>query len=359
LLGFPVLPKHRFPRQGTAEEWAAFEKAPVGSGPYRLSRRTDEVIELVANPNYRHAGLPVIRQIALHHLEPGEAARQLFERKLQLVHSLPAKQVEEVLARGGRVERLVSPSVWFLGVNYRRQPLQNQDLRLAVAHAINRGAILDACFRPANGPNDHQVLTGPFPHDSWAYNADVPAFDPLTAKPLADEAQRKLGTLAPLRLVVRASEPGAVPACELMRQHCETAGVPLTVVPLPADRFFFQVGVQHDFELVYWRHDFTNDAFWLGPLLDADPRSRASGGANFMGYVPDASVAEFERDLLLHKRFNDIQAISRKLHAHLARTATIIPLWQLDTYVAVGDSLAGVKLTPLGLFDDIEHWRRK
>lgn len=359
LIDFPVLPKHRFPQQGTEEEWAAFEKDPVGTGPYRLGHRTDDTLELLANNNYRRSGLPVIRQIMLHRFDPADAVPQFFEGKVQLVYGLPPQQVNEVRARGGRVEKLVSPSVCFLGVNYRHAALKDQDLRLAVANAIDRAKILDECFRPSNSAGDHQPLTGPFPRNCWAYNADVPAFDPASAKPLADEARRKLGRLPPLKLVVRTSEPGAAAACERIRQQCQAAGVDLALVPLAADQFFFQVTVQHDFDLVYWRHDFPDDSYWLGPLLDSDPRARSPGGANFMGYVPDSSVAEFERDLLLHKRFADIRSITHKLHAHLARTATLIPLWQLDTYVAVSDSLAGAKLTPLGLFDGIENWRRK
>jgi len=41
------------------------------------------------------------------------------------------------------------------------------------------------------------------------------------------------------------------------------------------------------------------------------------------------------------------------------RNACVIPLWQLDRYVAVHKSVENVKLDPEYLYDDIENWRIK
>jgi len=45
-----------------------------------------------------------------------------------------------------------------------------------------------------------------------------------------------------------------------------------------------------------------------------------------------------------------------KIHDHVARTAAIIPLWQLDVYVAIDDSLQGIALDPNVLFGDVRQW---
>ncbi|HVA48393.1 MAG TPA: ABC transporter substrate-binding protein [Pirellulales bacterium] len=354
---FAILPKHRFPQGGTQQEWQAFDEQPLGSGPYRRAEHNDQMVRFVAGSDV--PARPAIREITFHVLSPDEAVLQLYEKRLQLVADLPAALVKQVKERGGRVVTLHPPSVWFLAPNFRHPAMQSQDLRLALAHAIDRKAILDAVFRPSGGESDHAELTGPFPHDCWAYDADVPAFDGQQASPLADEAKRKLGNLPPLKLVYRASEPGAEQACRQMAAQVGKVGIELELTGLSAAEFFPRVLDLHDFDLVYWRHDFSDQTFWLGGLLDPDPRSQARGGPNFLGYTPDASVNEFFRDLALHKRFVDLQRTMHKFHAHVARTAIVIPLWQLDTYLAIDDALAGVELSPLTLFGDVANWRFK
>jgi hypothetical protein len=75
-----------------------------------------------------------------------------------------------------------------------------------------------------------------------------------------------------------------------------------------------------------------------------------------MGAVPDAPLAGFFRELALHKRYADVRALMHKIHDHVSRTAAIIPLWQLDAYVAVDDSLAGIALDRNVVFGDVQHW---
>jgi len=76
---------------------------------------------------------------------------------------------------------LPSPSVpnrriYFLAVNHANPILgRNPALRLAIAHAINREAILNACFRAELSPAPHRSLNGPYPPASWAFNPELKA----------------------------------------------------------------------------------------------------------------------------------------------------------------------------------------
>jgi peptide/nickel transport system substrate-binding protein len=356
---FAVLPKHRFPQGGTRQEWEAFAETPVGSGPYRLAERAERTVRFVANPNYRLQERPILREVTFTLMPPDEAVLELYEERVHLVADLPPQMVKQVRERDGKVATLHPPSVWFLAPNFRRPAMANQDLRLALAHAIDRRAILDAVFRAATSEGDHVELTGPFPSTSWAYDHDVTPFDPQQAGPLAEEAKRKLGNLSPLKLVYRTSEPGAADACQQIAAQAAQVGLQIDPVGLRAAEFFPRVLDEHDFDLAYWRHDFNDETYWLGGLFDVDSRAGAPGGPNFLGYTPDASVIEFFRDLALHKRFVDLQRTMRKLHAHVARTAIVVPLWQLSTYVAVDQALKGAELDPLTPFGDVANWELK
>jgi ABC-type transport system substrate-binding protein len=57
-----------------------------------------------------------------------------------------------------------------------------------------------------------------------------------------------------------------------------------------------------------------------------------------------------------HKRFAKIRELTNRIHEHIATNAIVIPLWQLDTYVAVSDRLHNITLDPWTLFGDVQDW---
>lgn len=67
-------------------------------------------------------------------------------------------------------------------------------------------------------------------------------------------------------------------------------------------------------------------------------------------------MVEFFRDLALHKRFVDLRRTTHKLHAHVARTAIVIPLWQLSSYVAIDGALAGMEPDAMTFFTNVGSW---
>ena len=81
--------------------------------------------------------------------------------------------------------------------------MKDDDLRLALAHAIDRPAILDAVFRIAGQASDHTELTGPFPaYGGPAFLKEMPSLeavsdnsaDPLRSPIRLCEGKRQLGT---------------------------------------------------------------------------------------------------------------------------------------------------------------------
>jgi ABC-type transport system substrate-binding protein len=252
------------------------------------------------------------------------------------------------------VRPLKTPSVWLLAPNYRKSELRNENLRLAITHGIQRKEILDQSFRPGRDATEHAELTGPFPAHSWAYNRNVPPFSVEKAKAFADQARKELDTIPKLKLL-HPDQPDVEGACKAIADSLTNIGIELELVAATPGDFYTRVLDHHDFDLVYWRHDFRDDTYWLGSLFDPDPLARGRGGANFMNYEPDATMSEFFADLRLHKRFPTVQALMHKLHAHVAQTAVIIPLWQLDTYMAISSRLKA-RPESQALFANVEDW---
>jgi tetratricopeptide (TPR) repeat protein len=388
LMDAAILPAHRLGETGEGESLEAalgrLREEPVGTGPYRLFVREADRVEFGANPHYRLCaeGLPRIKQIAFERLPAEQAVARMLDGQLELIYDVPPAHVNALRQGGIPVVALQTPSVCLLAPNHRRMAMRSRDLRLAIAVAIDREAVLDEHFRMAAADEGPVALTGPYPKDSWAYNPNVKRFGPSEdadreaarqmARVLARDALRALHqSSVTLRLVYPLGDPRVERACRQMCSQVEQAiaGVRLEPDGVAPQRFYEQVVGRHGFDLAYWRHDFKDPTFWLEPLLDQDEAARREWGPNFMGYTQDPTIAELFGRINMHKRFEDVRSWTHQLHEHIARRAIVIPLWQLDTYVALSPHLrlgnaAGETVRPRrnemfnnrNLFADAAYW---
>jgi hypothetical protein len=387
LMDFPILPSSYFRGVGetkVADRLKTFAERPVGTGPYRLAEDDNDEpgsVRFVANPHYRgrDEGLPRIREIVFRQMTRLDDVEGAFlDGDIHLIYDVPKELVSRLIQRGQKVATLRTPTVTFLAPNYHkdwpnRDLLADENVRLAIAHAIDREALLKQYFRPGGRAKDHAALTGPYPKTAtqqsdpcWAYNTAVPAYRHELAEAYAEKAREVLGDRK-LTLVYPAGNPDVQAACrQIADQVNEQMRIEL-VVPEEVPReqsgpstkdacFYDQVTKYHNFDLAYWTHTFEDSTYWLEPLLDGAPAAREPGGLNFMGYVPDEDLARLFREIRRHKQFRRIQGLTHEVHEHVHRKAIIIPLWQRDVYVALGDRLEDVTLDPFVLFGDVEHW---
>ncbi len=358
---FPVLPKHHFPAQGADRaELDAFAADPVGTGPYRLSGQTADEVRFSANPFYRRRKDLDIEQIVFHQYDAIEAVEEFRKDNLHLIYGLQQEQVRQLDIAGLTVKKIRPQSVYFLAPNYRATRrdtgLHNANFRLALANAIDRTTILNAHFRAPGRELDHAPLHGPFPCDSWAYNDKAAEFSKAKAAAFLTQAKQELrDELRPIQLVFPARDQDVLQACEQIKQSAAAIGIQIELAPVEPEAMFDRVMVKHAFDLVYWRHDFTGGSYWLWPLLD--PQDAGARGANFMGYKPNLNLQTMFTTLSQHKQFRTIQNQTHQIHTELSRNAVVIPLWQLDTYVAVHRSVENARLDAVRLFDSIENWR--
>lgn len=160
------------------------EKVLVGSGPFRVaSVEPGQRVRLVGSAE--HHGIPEIDFRVI----PDDTVRALELEKgtIDLVeNAIEPDNLRWLESRAGIcVERLPGTTFQYLGLNFADPRLRDLRVRQAIAHAIDRPALiahlLGGAARPATG------LLAP---EHWAYEGDVPeyAFDPAAAKRLLDEA---------------------------------------------------------------------------------------------------------------------------------------------------------------------------
>ncbi len=373
LMDFPILPDHYF--EGTSQQdldrrLDEFGRNPIGTGPYRLSldeRDHPTQRRFVANPYYRKPGLPRIREIVFERFEPTKAVEAFLQGKLDLIYGLQQEHARQLVQQGRRVVPLRTPTVWFLAPNHGRPAMKNENLRLAVLHAINRDEILAQHFNAAirrgepDRKHDHEALTGPYPRNSWAYNPNVKTeqLDPQRAKAFAAQARDELRRPLAIELLYPAGQADVEKACTSIERHLKEAGIAVSLAKEEPEKFYTRVLEGRDFDLAYWSYCYPDATYWIGPLVEPGPTGRGWRGWNVLSYSPDNDLAALLHEVRQHKAFEAIRKHTHAIHEHMFRRAILVPLWQLDTYVAIGDRLENVTLDPLVLFGGVERWNLK
>src|SRR5215207_8437075 len=174
---FCVIPNHRI------EDEDAFDREPIGSGPFRWGGFTDDGgALLVANETY-FRGRPNVDRVLFRNFSKNEDRLAAFERgELDLVIA-PGRRVTDADARAmhGRLLSTPSNQIVQFGMNCRHPLFASVDIRRAIAHAVDREALV----RNVEGP-DVLPAYSPVGPLSWAFDPDIPrpAHDPERAREL-------------------------------------------------------------------------------------------------------------------------------------------------------------------------------
>jgi peptide/nickel transport system substrate-binding protein len=380
LMTFKILPNDRADDE-------AFARQPVGCGPFVYGGQHNEGGRMYAvfprNPAYgKRAGrtnLPSLEAVwmvasrnPVADFKAGKVHLVLTRATADLASLRSAPAVApadgsrpigrlEVTMGTGRIETLPSRRIWYLVVNH-RDPLlggskEAGDLRRLIAHAIPRDAILTSCFR-AGFPDHHQPLDGPFPPGTWPCN-------PLAGR-LDDSGLA--GSLAsarePIKLELKypSDDPAVERACQQIQQTLSEYKITIRLAPRSPAELRKQVTIDTDFQLAYWHHDFADDWFDVGGLLDPHrigPPGQM-GDRNFMSYTPSPDFAALLVRTQSHRDFGELRIAMRQLHVEFRKEMPFIPLWHLDTHVLASSRLrtepAVPLLDPLAPFLFVDQW---
>jgi peptide/nickel transport system substrate-binding protein len=240
-----------------APESADNNKAsPVGTGPFKLDNwAKGSSITLVKNPDYW--GEPVALDKAEFRIVP-DAAAAIPAILSGDVQALPNYNVGDALAQVQADPRFkvvigATEGETVLSTNNKKPPFDNLKVRQAIAHALDRKAIIDGAssglgvpigshFSPANAA--YVDLTGTYPHDVEK------------AKALLKEAGFEGGIKATLKLppVGYARDGGQIIAAQLRE-----VGIELEIIPVEWAQWLEQVFKGKDYDLSIVSHTEPND----------------------------------------------------------------------------------------------------
>ena len=153
-----------------------FLRNPVGTGPFKFVQWvSDDKIVLVKNENYwDKTGGPYLDKLIFRSIP--ENSVRFLELKMGNIHICQFPNPADIqLAEKDKNLKLISQpgmNIGYLSFNHTKEPWKsNVNLRKAVAHALNRTAIVDNIYQGMG-----QVAKNPIPPTMWGYNEDVPGF---------------------------------------------------------------------------------------------------------------------------------------------------------------------------------------
>ena len=150
--------------------------------------------------------------------------------------------------------------------------------------------------------------------------------------------------------------------------------LPIGVAP---ETFYRNIHEERDFDLAYVPFDYKDDLYSLNYLLD--PAAIDVGGRNYLGYLgkgtnPQTDDTDLRFTIEELRSSRDFEGHVRpetwKLHNKFLNRMPFIPLWQLDRFIVVQNSLeifqdyqskpvSAELIDPATVFTGVELWRFK
>ncbi|HVE98237.1 MAG TPA: ABC transporter substrate-binding protein [Mycobacteriales bacterium] len=159
---------------------------PVGTGPFKFGSwvRKDK-LELVRNDDY-WGEKAKLDKVIFKPIADGPARRQALEAgDIQGYDFVDPSDVDALKTAGFQILERPAFNVAYVGFNQAKKPLDNPKIRQAIAHALNRDALIKAKY-----PAGAEVATQFMPPQLFGYAQDVPQYDydPAKAKALIAES---------------------------------------------------------------------------------------------------------------------------------------------------------------------------
>lgn len=342
--GLRVVPRHFVERVGEDQ----FARHPLGTGPFRLESWDAHRLRLVAHSAY-FGGRPHLDAVEIE-FDPssnGDAGVAEFLHGGLDAVEVPADHLDELTAEPEvTVYRYQELSVHFLGMSTTTPPLDDVRVRQAIAHAVDRDALV------ADAPGTRRQAFGILPPGLPGYSpaSKTLAHDPQRARQLLAEADPEGHGLRPVELLNVATTPATRRMVEHIRADLAAVGLALEVRQVSWS------------ELERRIDDHTAPAFllgWIADLGDPDTFLRSlfepGGAANYFEFE-DAETAR-----LLEAGARELNPVERsRIHRETERRilslAPVVPLHHSIGAFAVHKAVHGLEPGPMGICGvNLEH----
>ncbi len=318
---------------------ARFQNHPLGSGPFRfLSWPSAGHLELQRIEDGQRLVFEQVRDPTMRILKLLRGEVDLLQNDLppELLHYL--EQQDEI-----QVTRIPGNNFSYLGFQLEDADTGREEVRRAIALAIDRAAIIHYVFDGAARP-----AASLLPPEHWAGAKQLDLFqpDPDQARALLQAAG--YSAEHPLKLSYKtSSDPFRIRIATILQEQLSRVGIEVLIQSYDWGTFYGDIksGRFQMYSLAWVgvkSPDIFRYAFHSGSL--------PPGGAN-RGRLKDARADEL---ITLAMNAGDMQQQAQwyaRLQHYLLQRLPYVPLWYEDQYFASRPGVSGYELTPDGDYD--------
>jgi len=319
-----------------------FNREPVGSGTMRFSEwQDDSRLKLI-----RISDNQIIEFIALK--DPTVRVLKLLRGEIDLVQgNLPPEIVNWLDEKESiQVKRKQGNTFTYIGFNLEDPETGNINVRKAIAHAIDRDAIIQyvmgASARKAGAL---------FPPDHWAGHSGLKGVEhnPDKAKMLLKQAGYDL--LTPLKLTYKTSNnPFRLRLATIIQDQLKSVGIEVDIRSYDWGTFYGDIKAgRFQMYSLSWVGLKMPDIFRYVFHSSAIPPNGANRG-RFIDARVDSIIESAEIEPSLSKQ----AAYYRDLQQVLFDALPYVPLWYEDNVLAMRNNIQGYTLSTDGNFDSLE-----
>ncbi|WP_371186271.1 ABC transporter substrate-binding protein [Thalassotalea maritima] len=277
---------------------------PIGTGPFKYkSYQNGALIRYQKHPDYWRQEVKINH--LLYNITPSNTGRltKLLTQECDVI-SYPIA-LPEIHARDNVVvEQVTSFNVAYMAFNTQKPPLDNPLVRKAIAHAVDKQAIVDAVYF-----NQAEVADSLLPSASWAHNHKIDSleYSPRVAKQLLANAGLADGFSIELWAmpVQRAYNPNALKMAKLIQADLADVGIRVNIVTYEWSTFLKRLAQgEHQSVLIGWSADHPDPDNFFSPLLSCAAVDTGSNRAFWCDQQFDRLLADalLDSDLVTRKQ---------------------------------------------------------
>lgn len=309
-----------------------FSRHPVGNGPLRfVSWRGSLQLERDADQQrfvLQEVKDPTVRILKLLRGEVDLLQGDLQPELVKYLKAQPGIQVSEV--KGSNYS--------YLGFNLQDAVLSKPEVRRAIAHAIDRRAILKELL--VGGSREATAI---LPPEHWAGHQHLTTYE--YAPQLSRKLLQQAGIQLPLKLVYKTStDAQRVRLATVMQAQMREAGIELEILSLDWGTFFDDV--KHGKFQLYgltWVGIRTPEIYRLAFHSDSVPPKGANRG-RFQDAMTDNLIEQ-----------GDWQTVSERVNEMLP----YVPLWYEGQFAAMRNNISGYVVKSDGSWDGLKTVKKQ
>lgn len=344
---FAVIQSKEYADQLAAQsKQAQIDSKPIGTGPFGLdSYFQNDHIRYKPNLNYWN-GAPAIEQLVFD-ITPKSTNRiaKLMTGDCD-VSALPQSSEIDIIRQNKKLELQIQTgfNVSYLGFNTERVPFNEPKVRQALAHAINKRAIVEAVYY-----GSATIADSVLPSLSWAYNDALPPYEYNIdkAKALLAEAGYADGFEMTLWAapVQRIYNPNAIKTAELIQGQLKKVGVEVKIVTYGWNVFIEKLNdYSYDSLLLGWTADNADPDNFFRPLFSCAALLSGGNRVNWCNDNFDETINQAITFTDEKKRVPFYLAAQQSLNEQVP----LIPIAHALRFQVKSRNISGMSLNPYG-----------